>query len=245
MAADRSIPDTERTMTMMEHLRELRQRLIYCCLALAGGLLVSALPIPGRSSVAWTVMEFLLAPTDFKLQAIQPGETFITYMKVSLLTGAALALPVIIYQILMFVLPALLPHEKKYLYMAMPGVAICFALGVLFGYLALVPFAVKFLASFGSELIQQQWTVGAYLSFVTTILFWMGVSFETPLIIFFLAKMRVVSYPRLAQFRRYALLLAFVVAAIITPTPDPLNQTLVGVPLYLLYEIGAQMARFA
>jgi len=233
------------SMTMLEHLEELRSRVIIASVALMVGLAVSAIPVPGQSSLTWKVIDIVLIPVHGNIQAIRPGEVFFTYFKLALLVGAAFAMPVLIYQAMKFVMPALLPHEKKYLFMAVPGVSASFVVGIVFGYLVLVPFAVQFLMSFGAELIEQRWSFSEYVSTVTSLLFWMGIAFETPLTMYFLAKLHVVNVERLKRFRRYALVLAFVVGAIITPTPDPINQTMVSVPLYLLFELGILLARLA
>ncbi|HEY8476126.1 MAG TPA: twin-arginine translocase subunit TatC [Chloroflexota bacterium] len=226
-------------MTLIEHLNELRERLIKSVLALVVGVVIAAL------FLTWPVMGVLVEPVGRKLVFLRPAEMVLTYFKVALITGAALAMPVIVYQVLMFILPALTPEEKRYVFFAVPGVSVAFIVGVLFGFFALLPFAVKYLLSWGGDFVDPMWSIGEYLSFVTTLLFWIGVSFEMPIVIFFLAKLGVVDHRRLASYRKYALLAAFVIAAIITPTPDPFNQTLVGVPLYLLFEIGVLLARLA
>lgn len=236
-------------MTMLEHLDELRIRIIIMAVALAVGLAVSAVPVPGYTSLTWNVITVVSAPAENHLQYIRPGESFVTYFKVALIVALALAMPVIIYQVMAFVLPALHPHEKKYLYMAAPGVTIAFIIGVLFGYLLLVPVAINFLLTFGQAemngTIESKWSFEEYVGTVTTLLFYMGLAFETPLIMFFLTKLRVLSVERLVRFRKYALILAFIVGAIITPTPDPLNQTIVSVPLYLLFELGILTSKLA
>lgn len=235
----------ETSMTMMEHLEELRNRIIISCVGLLVGLVLSAIPVPGASSLTWKVIDVLIEPVRGRIQGIAPGEVFFTYLKIALVVGAALAMPVLIYQGLRFVLPALHPHEKKYMWLAVPGVTLSFAGGLAFGYLVLLPFAISFLMGFGAEMIEQNWSFSAYVSTVATLLFWMGLAFETPLVMFFLAKLHVVNVDRLRRFRKYALVLSFVAGAIITPTPDPINQTAVSIPLYLLFEIGILLARFA
>jgi len=242
--------EEEEGMTMLEHLEELRDRIIVCAVALVVGLAISALPIPWLTtdSVTVKVIELVSQPAADHLQFIKPGEGFITYFQVAMIVAMVLALPVITYQVIAFVLPALLPHEKKYLYMAVPGAMISFALGLLFGYVLVIPVAIQFLLTFGADNIpglEVRWAFSEYIETVTTLLFWMGLSFETPLLMFFLTKLRVLSPDRLRRFRKYALILAFVIGAIITPTPDPLNQTLVSLPLYLLFELGLLLSRLA
>jgi sec-independent protein translocase protein TatC len=239
--------DEQEGMTMLEHLEELRTRVIVMSVALAVGLALSSIPVPGYSSLTWNVINVVNAPAAGNLQVIKPGELFITYLNVALVVGGALAMPVLIYQTMAFVMPALHPHEKKYLYMAAPGVTFSFVIGILFGYLLLLPFAINFLLNFGvaESGVEVKWSFGEYVSTVTTLLFWMGLAFETPLVMFFLTKLRVLNVDRLVGFRKYALILAFVVGAIITPTPDPLNQTIVSVPLYLLFELGILFSKLA
>ncbi|HAL62501.1 MAG TPA: twin-arginine translocase subunit TatC [Chloroflexi bacterium] len=231
--------DNGKRMTIFEHLEDLRGRLIKSVIA----LLVTTL-----FSLIFTsrFLKILTAPMG-NLQPIflRPTEMIITYFKIALICGVALAMPVIIYQFVLFILPALKPKEKRYLYIIVPGATISFVIGLLFAYFALLPFAVRYLLSFGGDIARAQWTIGEYIGFVTTILLWIGVAFETPLVIFFLAKVGIVTPAMLSRYRKYAVLAAAVIAAIITPTPDPFNMMIVMVPLYLLYEAGALLAKLA
>ena len=242
--------EEEEGMTMLEHLEELRNRIIVCAVALVMGLVISALPIPFVTSTAVTqeVISIISKPAADHLIFIRPGEGFVTYFQVALIVALVLALPVITYQVIAFVMPALLPHEKKYLYMAVPGAMISFAIGLLFGYVLVVPVAIQFLLVFGTDNIEGlevKWAFSEYIETVTTLLFWMGLSFETPLLMFFLTKLRVLTPDRLVRFRKYALILSFIIGAMITPTPDPMNQTLVSLPIYLLFELGLLLSRLA
>lgn len=169
---------------------------------------------------------------------------FATYVKVALLAGMALAIPFVVYQGIMFVVPGLTPKERRYVYIWLPYVALSFAAGVLFGFYIVLPSAVRFLLTFGSDIATPQIRIGNYISTVSTLLFWMGVVFELPVVLLLLTKLGVLNRRILAQNRKYAVLVAFALAAIITPTPDPLNQTLVAVPIVLLYELSIFLARF-
>jgi sec-independent protein translocase protein TatC len=233
-------PPEPGTMTILEHLEELRQRIIIAGIALIVGMTISAFLLTQR------VMEWLvaLAPAGSQVININPPEVFTAYLKVALFTGTAIAMPVIIYELFMFVLPALTRAEKRFAMAAVPGASALFLVGIAFGYYILIPAALGFLGGFSGGLIQPMWSIGPYLSFVTTFLFWIGVSFEMPLIIVTLVKVHVVSLRQLSHYRRYAFLAAFVIAAVITPTPDPFNQALVAIPLYLLYELGILLARW-
>jgi len=236
----------DREMTMLEHLDELRHRLVVSTISVVVGLLVSILPIPGFDSLTHFTIKLLSdkAPGG-KLLALGPGETFFTYLEVSLIIGVAVAMPVIVFQVLSFVTPALYEREKKYLFIAVPGVSLSFAIGVFFCYLLMLPFAIAFLGNFQTDIFSQQWAAERYLDFVVTFMFWVGITFELPIVMYFLTKLGVVSPQRLASFRKYAFVMAFVIGAIITPTPDPINQTIVSMPIYFLYELGVILARFA
>jgi len=124
-------------------------------------------------------------------------------------------------------------------------VTFSFACGVAFCYFLMLPFATKFLAGFAADVFAPTWTAEHYIDFVSTFLFWVGLTFELPIVMFFLSKMGVISAKRMAGFRKYAFVLAFVIGAVITPTPDPINQTIVSLPIYFLFELGVILARFA
>jgi sec-independent protein translocase protein TatC len=238
----------DKEMTLLQHLEELRGRLVAGTAALVVGILVAIIPIPGLGSVTQLVFDALIGQakaTGVLIISIQPGETFFTYLEVALVVGAALAMPVIIYQVLAFVAPALYEKEKKYLYVAVPGVFFSFMCGVAFCYFLTLPFATRFLAGFLNTEIAPQWSAKLYINFVSSFLFWVGLAFELPIVMFFLCKLGVVSAQRLARFRKYAFVLAFVLGAAITPTPDPINQTIVSLPIYFLFELGVILARFA
>jgi sec-independent protein translocase protein TatC len=236
----------DREMTMLEHLDELRRRLVAAVLAVIVGLLVSIIPIPTVGSISENVMRLIAqrVPSG-QLTCLGPGECVFVFLQVALTCGVALAMPMLVYQFLAFVTPALYDNEKKYLFFAVPGVTFAFAAGVAFCYLVMLPVAIAFLGGFYPDLFNQMWSADRTLDFVITFLFWIGVTFELPIIMYFLAKLGVVTPQRLSSWRKYAFVLAFVVGAVVTPTPDPLSQTIVSVPIYLLFELGVIMARFA
>ncbi|MBM2810309.1 MAG: Sec-independent protein translocase, TatC subunit [Chloroflexi bacterium] len=226
-------------MTILEHLAALRRCLIIAGIGAMVGMAFAA------AFLTWPVFTLLTAPVAGQLQALRPTENFAAWLKVMLITGIGIAMPVIVWQALLFVLPALHTHERKWVFIAVPGITMAFAFGITFGYFLVVPAAVGFLAGFGSEVVETKWSVDYYLSFVTSFLFWIGLSFETPLVMFFLAKLGVVNARQLGHQWRYALVVSFVLGALITPTPDPFNQSLVSVPIFLLYGLGVLLARFA
>jgi len=228
----------EAPMTIVEHLEELRRRLIWSLLALVIGTIVS---------LAFTtpIMRFLIAPAGIKPIFLRPTEMFLTYFKVALFGGVILAMPILVYQLIRFVWPGLQTSERKYMVGIVPAATLSFVIGVAFTYFVLLPYALDYLLSFGGDLVEAQWAISEYVTFVTTLLFWSGVVFETPLIMFFLARLRIITPQFLSKYRRYAIVIIAVIAAVITPTPDPFNMGLVMVPLLLMYEIGVLLAKLA
>lgn len=228
----------DKKLSITEHLLELRSRLIKSAIALGVGIAISF-------PFTFHIFDILKsrAPSDINLVFINVTEMFGTYMKVALYCGIALSLPYLIYQLVMFFAPALGDREKKYLYLSMPLVVILFAAGVCFAYFIFLPPALKFLLTFGSDIAQPMITVSNYVSVLVRLLLAVGLVFEIPLVITLLAKLGVVSPQKLAKGRKWAILAAFVLGAIITPTMDPINQTLIAAPIIVLYEISIWMAK--
>lgn len=222
---------------VLGHLRELRTRLIWCLVALAIASAASFFLFD-------YIMAALKAPAgQINLVFIEVTEGVSVYMKVCLVAGAILASPFIIYQTLMFILPALTRREKKMVLLLLPWVTFMFLGGVAFGYFVLIPPATQFLLSFGESIATPQLRVGNYVTFVARLLLTIGLIFELPVVTTALARMGLVSWRFLARQRRVAIVLAFVLAAVLTPTIDPVNQILVTVPLIILYEAGIWLAR--
>jgi sec-independent protein translocase protein TatC len=226
-------------LTIVEHLQELRRRLTWCALALIVGTVIGLV-------FSEQIFNLLLkpAPAGFKPTFIEMTEMFTTYFKVAIMTGAAVAMPIFVVQVILFVGPGLTRKERRWVITLIPLIFVFFAMGVTFGYLVVLPFAARYLLTF-SDVATAQIRIGNYIGFVTTVLFWLGLAFQTPLVIFMLAKVHLITVARLTKYRKYAILAVFIIAAAITPTPDPFNQTLVAIPLYLLYELGILFARFA
>jgi sec-independent protein translocase protein TatC len=153
-----------------------------------------------------------------------------------------LAMPWIVHQVLIYVLPAMTRREKTALIWIIPGATFLFLTGALFAYLVMVPAAIPFLLGFWSHLIEQNWMVDEYIPFVTGLVFWVGVSFETPLIMAFVSRMGVVSSKQFLSAWKFAVVAIAVLAAFITPTPDPFNMSLVMAPLVALYFFGVLLS---
>ncbi len=226
-------------VTVTEHLHELRRRLLRSVIAVL-------ITTTASFFFAEKIFTILKSPAgDIQLIRTEVVEMLGVYMKVSLYSGLALALPFIVYQLVMFLRPGMAAKEKKYLYILLPSVAVSFLAGSTFAFFFILPPALKFLLGFGEDIAIPLIRVGNYVSLVVTLIFWIGVAFEIPLVIFFLAKLHLVSPRMLARGRRYAILAAFVLGAIITPTIDPINQSIVAGMIVVLYELGILFARLA
>lgn len=225
------------------HLEELRRRLVACAIAVGVGFVASY-------AFSERLFNLLIMP----LKAVMPEgdrliftnlpEMFFTYLKVAFLSGILLVAPFIFYQLWMFVAPGLYRNEKKYVIPFVVASTILFVGGSLFGYFVVFPFGFKFFIGFSNEYVKALPSVKQYFSFAIKLLFAFGIVFELPVVIFFLTKMGVVTPELLRRKRKYAILLTFVLAAILTP-PDVITQLMMAGPLILLYEIGILVSMMA
>jgi sec-independent protein translocase protein TatC len=231
---------SEKYLTLIDHLRELRYRVMMSALGVVIGLAISAV-------FADDFIRFLEEPAKakregFQLQFIEPFENFVTYFRVSLLGGLILGMPMILYHTLRFVGPGLHGSERRWLYGTVVGASALFLMGVAFAYYVALPPALDFLLNFNEDLAQPNIRIGSYIDFVTRLLFWTGVSFETPLVVMYLARFGIVRARQLLAWWRFAFVGAFVIAAIVTPTIDPVTQSLVAGPIIVLYFLGIGLA---
>ncbi len=227
----------DKKLTVLGHLSELRSRLIKSVIAVLITTVISFV-------FANQIFHIMILPAEgINLIYIEMTEMIGTYMKVSLVSGIILAMPYLVYQLIMFVSPGLTHREKKYVYLILPWIALMFVGGVIFSYFILLPPAMKFLITFGSDIATPQIKIGNYISIVSRLLLAIGLVFEMPVITTFLARLGIITPKWLSSKRKPAIILAFILAAIITPTFDPVNQTLVAAPLIVLYEISIWLAK--
>lgn len=240
-------------MTLMGHLDELRQRLTIAF----GSVLITtvitfifaqflvellAYPLNETAINPDTGLVEVVTPGIERLESIDVTENISVFMRVSLMGGLILAMPIMIYQLIAYIVPGLTPQEKRILYIGIPSATILFLGGVTFAYYVVLPTAVPFLLQFlGIPTAPRPKT---YFEFVTKLIFWIGVSFEMPLVMGILSKLGVLSPEFLIRNARYAVVIIAIAAALITPTPDPVNMGLVMAPLLVLYGIGIVLARF-
>jgi sec-independent protein translocase protein TatC len=227
----------ELRMTFWEHLDELRKRVFASLLSLIIGTVIGI-------AIAGPVLAFLMQPYGQELVVLGPTEGVVSYFRVAMLIGAILSIPMVTYQLLLFILPGLTRKEQRTMLISLPAITALFLVGAAFAWFILVPPALNFLEGFQEDLFRPEWTVDLYLSFVTALIFWMGVAFETPLIFFVLSIMGLVEPRILIRNWRIAIVGAAIAAAIITPTVDPVNMGLVIVPLLVLYIISIVLVWF-
>ena len=227
----------DKRLTVLEHISELRRRLIRGVIAVSVTTVISFV-------FAKRIFEIFKSPAgEINLIFIEMTEMIGTYMRVSLVSGIILAMPYLVYQLIMFISPALTRREKKRVYLILPWIALMFIGGVIFAYFILVPPAVKFLITFGSDIATPQIKIGNYISIVSRLLLSIGLVFEMPVLTTFLTRLGIITPKWLSDKRKPAIILAFILAAIITPTFDPVNQILVAAPLIILYEISIWLAK--
>lgn len=243
----------ERKMSLIEHLSELRKRIIVCLIALLLAFIFAfsyseyifrLLLFPLNYSAQFSLNEGLIFVPDQKLQNTKlvflgPAEAFWMNMKIALVSGFILSIPVIFYQLWKFISPGLYQHEKKYIIPFVLSATGLFLLGVIFCYLIVLPFAMSFLLNYKvGDFLMPMLSVGLYIDFLLKFLLAFGFVFELPILIVITTRMGLITPQTLKKYRKLAIVLAFVIAAIITPTPDAFNQTLMAVPMIILYEVG-------
>ncbi|MFC1970371.1 twin-arginine translocase subunit TatC [Chloroflexota bacterium] len=227
----------ENRLTLLSHFQELRKRLIRSVIAVAIGAMVSFV------FYEWIFYILILPAQGIPLIFIELTEMIGTVMRVCLTSGLILAMPYLTLQGILFLSPALTDREKRYVYIIFPWIALMFLGGIVFGYFILVPPAIQFLLTFGSDIATPQIKIGNYIAIITRLLIAIGLVFELPVVTTFLARIGIVKAKWLADKRKMAIIVAFILAAIITPTFDPINQSLVAVPLIILYEASIWLAR--
>jgi len=231
----------EKKVLLTTHLQEIRKRLILSFIAVGAGFLICY-------GFSHSIFDILTAPiinvmpTGSALIFRSVAEAFFTYMKVGFVAGLMLASPFVLYQIWGFVSRRLDQDKKRYVLPFVLAGSFCFVLGVLFGYFVALPFGCKFLLKYATKSIRPMPDMNAYLSFSVKFLLAFGVVFEFPVIMLILARIGAVNAKMLAEKRRYAILLIFIFAFIITP-PDIISQVLMALPLMGLYEVGILLCK--
>jgi sec-independent protein translocase protein TatC len=238
-------------MSFLEHLEELRWRLVKVIAGVLIGMIICGVFID------WIMNAVLLQPIvevnakllpgqpPIRLQNLKPFGQLFMYMQVALIGGALMSIPNILYQLWAFIAPGLLPHERKSIRAIVAFSSICFLGGVAFAYFVMLPAALGFFSTFGTPTIENNIAINEYMNFIISVMLAAGVVFELPMVSWFLSKIGILTPKFMRKYRRHAIVLIFVLAAILTPGTDPVSQILLAVPLLVLYEISIIISAWA
>jgi sec-independent protein translocase protein TatC len=229
-------------MSFLDHLEELRWRIIYSLI----GLVVGAI-------LCWIFIDFLvdkvlLVPAKHagvKLQNLRPFGQLLLYMQIAIIGGIIASLPNLFYQLWKFIAPALRKNERKYISSIAAFSTFCFILGIVFAYFVMIPFSLKFAVGFGSKTIENNFAIDEYFNIIISIMLAAGVVFELPMVSFFLSKLGILTPKFMRKFRRHSIVVIFILSAVLTPGTDPVSQVVLAVPLVLLYEISILVSKIA
>ncbi|HZW39835.1 MAG: twin-arginine translocase subunit TatC [Syntrophothermus sp.] len=233
---------TEHEMTFLEHLEELRWRIIFTVLGIVVGMIV-----------CWVFIDFivesiLLAPAKsvhMPLQNLRPFGQLYLYFEVAAVGGIILSIPNIFYQIWKFVSPALRESERKYALLIVMYTSVCFLIGIAFAYFVMLPLTLSFAVQFGTPTIKNEFALDEYVSIVLSLMLASGIVFELPMVSYFLTKLGILKPQFMRKYRRHAIVVIFIAAAILTPGTDPLSQVVLATPLFLLYELSIFISKIS
>jgi sec-independent protein translocase protein TatC len=236
---DPTEPDEFEEMTLLEHMEELRDRIVKSVIAIGLAFIAGiflANPLLKRLLVEANAVE-----TGFDV--VSPTDPITLYFKIALYIAIGIALPVLMWQLIGFLVPGLTKKEKRLLYLSLPFVVMLFLAGAAYGFFFAAPRALTFLSGFMWEIYEWSPEGNAVITFFLTLMLGLGLAFQLPVVMFILAKLGVASPQKMRQFRKYAILILLILSAVITPSTDPFNMAIVAVPLLLLYEAGIIVAR--
>ena len=231
---DPDVPDVFEEMTLQEHLIELRDRIMKVCIGIAIAFIFGA--VAARFLIEQIVESANVSEAGLDISS--PTDPLTLYFKVALYIAIALTLPLTVYQLIAFLAPGLTRKEKRIVYSSLPFVTILFVAGVAYGYFVAAPRALDFLSNFMGDFFSWDPDGSEVLSFFLTLMMGLGLAFQLPVIMFILAKIGIVTPRKMREWRRYAYLCLVILAAIITPSTDPINMAIVAIPLVILYEAG-------
>lgn len=230
---DEEEPGSE--MSFLEHLEELRWRLIFALIGLVAGTIICWIFID------YLVDVILLKPardTGAQLQNLKPFGQLFLYFEIAIIGGIVLSIPNIFYQFWKFISPALRKTERKYIFLIVLYSSLCFLAGIIFAYYGMLPLTLEFAAQFGSEAIKNEFAIDEYFAIIISVMLAAGIIFELPMISFFLTKLGILTPDFMRKYRKHSIVIILVLAAVLTPGTDPVSQIALAVPLVLLYEIS-------
>jgi sec-independent protein translocase protein TatC len=230
------VPD-DVEMSIFDHLEELRQRIFYALISVIGGIILCFVFVK-------TIVQWLEIPAQgVKFLQLSPGEYFFVSLKVAGYSGLLVASPFVLYQIIQFVLPGLTRRERRLIGPVVLGSSVLFAVGILFSYFVLIPAALNFFVSYGADVVEQLWSIDRYFEFVLLLLFSTGLTFQIPVIQLLLGVLGIVSSKAMLSGWRFVVLGAAILGAVITPSTDPVTQSLLGGAVLMLYFGGIGLVK--
>lgn len=237
-----STEPAESEMTFLEHLEELRWRLIYSLIGVVVATIICAVFID------FLVDVILLKPAKdagVPLQNLRPFGQIFMYFQVALIGGIVLSIPNLFYQIWKFIAPALRHSERKHILSIVIYSSFCFIVGIIFAYFVMLPMTMGFAAKFGTKTISNNFAIDEYMSIIISVMLAAGFVFELPMISFFLSKLGILTPKFMRKYRKHAIVIIMVLAAFLTPGTDPVSQLVLAVPLVLLYEISIFISKLS
>jgi sec-independent protein translocase protein TatC len=229
-------------MSFLDHLEELRWRLIYAAIGVVIGAIVAWIFIDPLVDV------ILLKPArdaGAELQNLRPFGQLFLFVQVAIIIGVVVSLPNLFYQLWKFISPALKKNERKYILSIVIFSSLCFLAGIAFAYFIMLPLALKFAAQFGTEAIKNEFAIDEYMSIIISVMLAAGCVFELPMVSFFLSKLGILTPAFMKKYRRHAIVIILVLAAVLTPGADPVSQVILAVPLVLLYELSIFISKIS
>jgi len=234
--------ENEGEMTFLEHLEELRWRLIYSFIGVLIGTILAWIFID------FLVEEILLKPAtknNIPLQNLKPFGQIFLYFQIAIIAGIILSIPNIFYQLWKFISPALRKNERKYILAIVIFSSVCFLLGILFAYFVMLPLTLSFASQFGTTEIKNEFAIDEYMSIIISVMLAAGLVFELPMLSFFLSKLGILTPDFMKKYRKHSLVIILIAAAVLTPGTDPVSQVILAVPLFLLYEISILVSKLS
>jgi sec-independent protein translocase protein TatC len=232
----------EKEMTFIEHLEELRWRIIYSLIGIVIGTIIAWIFID------LLVEEILLRPakeSGVSLQNLKPFGQIFLYFQIALIAGLILSIPNVFYQFWKFISPALRKHERRYILAIVIFSTICFLAGIAFAYFVMLPLALSFAVQFGTQTIKNEFAVDEYMSIIVSVMLAAGLVFELPMLSFFLSKLGILKPSFMRKYRKHSIVIIMIAAAVLTPGTDPVSQVILAIPLVLLYEISILVSKFS
>lgn len=232
----------EKEMTFIEHLEELRWRIIYSLIGIVIGTIIAWIFID------LLVEEILLRPakeSGVSLQNLKPFGQIFLYFQIALIAGLILSIPNLFYQFWKFISPALRKHERRYILAIVIFSTICFLAGIAFAYFVMLPLALSFAVQFGTQTIKNEFAVDEYMSIIVSVMLAAGLVFELPMLSFFLSKLGILKPSFMRKYRKHSIVIIMIAAAVLTPGTDPVSQVILAIPLVLLYEISILVSKFS